>query len=68
MTDSEHLALIDAVIQNRLGADAMEEYSQAYKRFRGTGLEALYRIRDQLQARIAASSGGQFLLAEPFDM
>jgi hypothetical protein len=66
-TAAEHLALINAVITERMGAGAVEEYREAYNQFRGTPLKELYEIRDRLTAETGATSGS-FRLAEPFDV
>lgn len=67
MTTAEHLALVEAAIKSRLNGDAFEEHSEGSKRFRGARLSELYDIRDRLLQQQAAESGGNFMLAEPFE-
>ena len=66
-TAAEHLALINAVITERMGAGAVEKYEEAYNTFEGTSLADLYKIRNQLTAE-SAGTGGSFRLAVPFDV
>lgn len=67
LTPQQHLDLIDAVIEERLGSGAVEAYSEAYDKFRGTSLKDLFEIRTSIRQELAASgSGGNacFRLAE----
>ena len=70
MTDAELLVLVEAAIASRLAGDAYEEYQEGPDRFRGASLDSLFRQRDALKARLAASGadGACFRLAEPFDV
>lgn len=70
VTDAEYLALVEAAIEARLNGDAYEEYQEGADRFRGTSLESLNQLRDNLKAKLAAdgTSGASFRLADPFDV
>lgn len=65
MTTAEHLALIDAVIANRMTGTAVEEYSEASERMKNTPLKDLYEIRDTLLDRLSSESGGTFSYGVP---
>jgi hypothetical protein len=66
-TAQEHLDLINAVITKRLNGDGYEQYSTSQRRFFGTSLETLFKLRDQLTQEVNASSGGTFRLGAPFE-
>ena len=60
------LDAINDVILKRLNGDGYVEYTATTQRFRGESIEALYRIRNQLQNEVNAQNGNDFALAEPF--
>lgn len=60
------LDAINDVILKRLNGDGYVEYTATTQRFRGESIEALYRIRNQLQNEVNAANGNDFALAEPF--
>lgn len=62
MDDSALLTRIDAVIEARLNGDAVTEYSVGGDSFKFTPIERLYDMREKLQNRVAATSGGAFSL------
>ncbi len=66
MDDQTLLTALDALILKRINGDAYIEYSSATMRFRGSSLEELMRVRQQLQERIAASNGSVFSLGSMF--
>lgn len=63
MDDQALFTRIDAVIEARLSGDAVTEYSVGGDTFRFTPIEKLYDMRERLQNRIGATSGGAFSLA-----
>ena len=73
LTSAQLLDLLDAVIEDRLNADAYVEYSEAaVNRFRGMEPAELLKWREYYAAKVAAEGGGgvgapAFFLAEPFD-
>ena len=60
------LDAVNQVIQLRLAGDAYIEYTATTQRFRGETLEALFKIRNQLQNEINSQNGQAFGLAYPF--
>ena len=64
MAASDLLTLIEAVIAKRLAGDAVESYTEQQNAFRGTPLEKLFEIRQQLQIEANADGGGNFRLVE----
>lgn len=66
-SDQEMLALVNAVITKRLTGDGYEEYSHREQRFKGMTLADLFAVRNDLENRIAAASGGGVSLVEFFE-
>jgi hypothetical protein len=67
-TDAEHLASINAVITARTTGQATEAFWQANKHWRGTSLSELFRIRDELELKIAQASGPNFYLGRRVEL
>jgi hypothetical protein len=66
ITDQVLLDALNQVLLKRLNGDAYIEYTATTQRFRGETLEALMKLRTNLEARISATSGTAFGLAAPF--
>jgi hypothetical protein len=66
MDDATLLAALETLILKRINGDAYIEYASATMRFRGSSLEELMRVRDDLKARIAAANGSNFHLGSMF--
>lgn len=58
MTTQEHLDLVEAAIQQRLGAGAVESWKDGTHLFAHTKLAELYAIRDQLERQLSQESRG----------
>jgi len=67
MDDQTLLDELNALILKRIRGDAYIEYRSSVQQFRGSSLKELMAVRDELQQRINAASGGNFALFSPLE-